>query len=188
MILKLIIGFALLYYVGLAIWFMLPEKVKQQRAMPISRKAKTIIGKTTYIIAPLTLANHSNDDSYMEPMDVDFEIEYDDEVNEEIDFETEELLLAASGDFITAEGLSFEEITEAVDVIQQEEVSVEKERKTVQTISMLQQTDLFDLMIEQINDGRKRVAVMLGKYDIVESEAAVDSDEEWREFDLGEFL
>ena len=34
----------------------------------------------------------------------------------------------------------------------------------------MQQTALFDIMIEQINDGKQRVADMLGKYDANPSE------------------
>lgn len=189
MILKLIIGFALFYYVGLIIWLMLPEKEKQHKAKPISKKAKTIIGKTTYVVMPPMFTSHSENQSNLEPMDVDFDIEYEDEMDEEIDFESEELILMTSNEIETAQGLSFEEMVEVVDVIQQKEVSEELERKTVQAISMMQQTDIFDLMIEQINDGRKRVAEMLSRYDIVEEASVIsDADEQWKEFDLGEYL
>ena len=77
-----------------------------------------------------------------------------------------------------------------VEVIQQKEATEEIERKTAQTISLMQQTALFDIMIEQLNGGRKRVADMLSKYEtgLVENDSESESAKELEIFDLGRYL
>lgn len=128
----------------------------------------------------------------MEPMEVDFDIEYEEEEEDPtVDLELEEVLLQTDGETHSAQGLSFEEMSEAVDIIQEEDVSEEKERKAVQTISKMQQTALFDIMIEQINDGRQRVAEMLGKYEANSSEDTSEdliTPEDLEDFNLNSFL
>ncbi len=95
-------------------------------------------------------------------MQVDFEMEYDEELS--IDLELEEIALLTNEDIKSAQGLSFEEMSQVVEVIQQEQTTKEKERQAAQTITLMQQTALFDIMIDQLDGGRQRVADMLGKY------------------------
>ena len=55
----------------------------------------------------------------------------------------------------------------------------------------MQQTALFDIMIEQINDGKQRVDKMLGKYDVNPSEGTSETlitSKDLEEFNLDSFL
>ena len=138
MIIKLIIAIIIFYYLVLIIWFRKdPNDVK-----PINKKtpkrAKSIIGKSTYIVrAPLETVQ-SLPENNAEPMQVDFEMEYDDEEEAlSVDLELEEIELLTNEDVKSAQGLSFEEMSLAVEVIQQKQASEEKERQAVQTISKM---------------------------------------------------
>ena len=123
-------------------------------------------------------------------MQVDFEMEYDDEEEVSIDLELEEIALLANEDVKSAQGLSFEEMSQVVEVIQQEQRTEEKERQAAQTISLMQQTALFDIMIEQLDGGRKHVADMLSKYEtgLVNNDSESASANELEGFDLGRYL
>ena len=126
-------------------------------------------------------------------MQVDFEIEYDDEEEDPlIDLELEEMGLVSTEIFKSAQGLSFEEMSQAIDIIQQVNKSFndEEERQTVQTISKMKQTALFDIMIEQLDGGRQRVAEMMSKYDkgLVNDDSESASANELEEFDLDSYL
>ena len=124
-------------------------------------------------------------------MQVDFEMEYDDEEEElSIDLELEEIALLTNEDVKSAQGLSFEEMSQVVEVIQQEQTTEEKKRQAAQTISLMQQTALFDIMIEQLDGGRQRVANMLGKYGANTSEHKSETltPKNLEEFNLNSFL
>ena len=190
MILKLIIILALLYYLLLLFWF----RKNQKDVKPINKitpkRARSIIGKSTYIVSIPLEADQTTPQNYAEPMQVDFEMEYDDDEELSIDLELEEIALLTNEDVKSAQGLSFEEMSQAVEVIQQEVVTEEKERKAAQTISLMQQTALFDIMIEQLDGGRERVADMLSKYqtDIVKNDSESELEKELEDFDLGSYL
>ena len=138
MIIKLIIAIIIFYYLVLIIWFRKdPNDVK-----PINKKtpkrAKSIIGKSTYIVRAPLETEQSLPENNAEPMQVDFEMEYDDEEEAlSVDLELEEIELLTNEDVKSAQGLSFEEMSLAVEVIQQKQASEEKERQAVQTISKM---------------------------------------------------
>ena len=124
-------------------------------------------------------------------MQVDFEMEYDDEEEDPlIDLELEEIALLTNEDIKSAQGLSFEEMSQAVEVIQQKETTEEIERQAAQTISLMQQTALFDIMIEQLDGGRQRVADILSKHEtgLVNNDSESASANELEEFDLDSYL
>lgn len=82
-------------------------------------------------------------------------------------------------------------MSQAVDAIQQNDVSDESERKAVQTITQMQQTDLFELMIEQIDGGRQRVAEMLSRVEKENASEYTKQNEhkiDLKEFDLDSYL
>ena len=191
MILKMIIILALLYYLVLLLWF----RKKQKDVKPINKitpkRARTIIGKSTYIVTIPLEADQTVPENYAEPMQVDFEMEYDDEEEElSIDLELEEISLLNNEDVKSAQGLSFEEMSQVVEVIQQEQTTEEKERQAAQTITLMQQTALFDIMIEQLDGGRQRVADILSKYEtgLVNNDSESASANELEEFDLDSYL
>ncbi len=189
MILKLIITAALFYYLVLLYWFSKSSN-EEKPTNSISKQSESIIGKSTYVAISIDKTVDTNNENLMEPMEVDFDIEYEEE-GPTVDLELDEILLQTDGETNSAQGLSFEEMSEAVDVIQEENVSEEKERKAVQTISKMQQTALFDIMIEQIKDGKQRVADMLGKYDANSSEdtsEALITPKDLEDFNLDSFL
>ena len=191
MILKLIIILVLLYYLLLLLWFRKDQKGVKPINKIIPKRARTIIGKSTYIVSIPLEVDQTTPENFAEPMQVDFEMQYDDEEEElSIDLELEEIALFTNEDIKSAQGLSFEEMSQAVEVIQQNEATEEIERQAAQTISLMQQTALFDIMIKQLDGGRQRVAEMLSKYqtDLVNDDSENKSEKEVEDFDLGMYL
>lgn len=190
MILKLIIIPVILYYLLLLLWFRKNQKDVKPINKIIPKKARTIIEKSTYIVCIPLEADQTTPENYAEPMQVDFEMEYDDEEELSIDLELEEIALLTNEDIKSAQGLSFEEMSQAVEVIQQKETTEEIERQAAQTISLMQQTALFNIMIEQLDGGRQRVADILSKYEtgLVNNDSESASANELEEFDLDSYL
>ena len=156
----------------------------------IPKRKISIIGKNTYIVRAPLETEQSIPENYTEPMHVDFEMEYDDDEDLFVDLELEEIELLTNEEVKSAQGLSFEEMSQAIEVIQQKEATEEIERQAAQTINLMQQTALFDIMIEQLDGGRQRVAEMLGKYqtDLVNDDSENESEKELKDFDLGRYL
>ena len=180
MILKLIIILALLYYLVLLLWLRKDQKDVKPINKIIPKKARTNIGKSTYVInIPLGIVQ-TNPTNYAEPMQVDFEMEYDDDEELSIDLELEEIALLINEDIKSPQGLSFEEMSQVVEVILQVQTTEKKERQTVQTIYLMKQTALFDIMIEQLNGDRQRVADMLSKYDVIHQKINPRPKSAWR--------
>ena len=188
MILELIIILVILYYLVLLLWLRKDQKDVKPINKIIPKRARTIIGKSTYIVTIPLEADQTTPENYAEPMQVDFEMEYDDDLF--VDLELEEIALLTNEDIKSAQGLSFEEMSQAVEVIQQKETTEEKERQAAQTISLMQQTALFDIMIEQLDGGRQRVADILSKYEtgLVNNDSESASANELEEFDLDSYL
>ena len=63
----------------LLLWFRKNQKDVKPINKIIPKKARTIIGKSTYIISIPLEINQTTPENYAEPMQVDFEMEYDDE-------------------------------------------------------------------------------------------------------------
>ena len=174
----------------LLLWFRKKQKDVKPINKIIPKRARTIIGKSTYIVSIPLEADQATPENYAEPMQVDFEMEYDDDEELSIDLELEEIALLTNEDIKSAQGLSFEEMSQVVEVIQQEQTTEEKERQAAQTISLMQQTALFDIMIEQLDGGRQRVADILSKYEtgLVNNDSESASANELEEFDLDSYL
>lgn len=186
-----IIFVLLVLYYGIVIFRF--RKKKSQTAKPnqnISRRAKSIIGKSTYTGITFASSNQGFKEANQQPLQVDFEIEYDEDENL-LDLEVEEMELLTQFASQTAQGLSFEEMSQAVEAIQQSDISDESERKAVQTITQMQQTDLFELMIKQIDGGRERVAEMLSRVEKENTSENIERNEhkiDLKEFDLDSYL
>ena len=175
----------------LLLWFRKKQKDVKPINKIIPKRARSIIGKSTYIVTIPLGTDQTAHQNYDEPMQVDFEMEYDDEEEDPlIDLELEEIALLTNEDIKSAQGLSFEEMSQAVEVIQQKETTEEIERQAAQTISLMQQTALFDIMIEQLDGGRQRVADILSKYEtgLVNNDSESASANELEEFDLDSYL
>ena len=188
MILTIGITILVLYYLVIMLRFRKKQRQTDSLTQFISGKAKNIMGKSTYIVTTLNPKDHDDTESNFQPLEVDFEMEYDDEL---IDLEAEEMTILAQYDSQSAQGLSFEEMSQAVDAIQQNDISEGSERQAVQTIAQMQQTDLFELMIEQIEGGRKRVAEMLNRIQKEVSHENTDNkeaDNDLKAFDLDKYL
>lgn len=196
MILKITIAIVVLYYLILTIWLNKKRRSTNSVNVNISKKALSIIGKSTYIVDTTPIIdNHSqNLEIDFQPMQIDFEMEYDDdEENILIDLELEEIGLVSSEAINSAQGLSFEEMSQALDIIQNENKSIDenKGRQSVQTIAKMQQTDLFELMIKHIDGGRQRVAEMLGRVEKENTSVNTEHNEhniDLKEFYLGSYL
>lgn len=105
-----IIFVLLVLYYGIVIFRF--RKKKSQTAKPnqhISRRAKSIIGKSTYTGITFASSNQGFKEANQQPLQVDFEIEYDED-EDLLDLEAEEMELLTQFDSQTAQGLSFEEM------------------------------------------------------------------------------
>ena len=96
-----------------------------------------------------------------EPMDLDIECEY-----EEVELQEEEDLNCFIDDELTesATGIRYDEMENLIKVMQQTSISQEAELIAVNTIQQMNQTELFQLMVSQIEGGKERVTEMMNKY------------------------
>lgn len=189
-----------LYYLVLFFRFRKEANSSSSESPGNRKNEKAVVGKTTFRLRQVTpyedtesqfskgvdnasiFAPDDTEDT-PQPMDVEFEMKYEDEL------EAEEIALITGGEGQSARGISFEEMAQAVQVVRQQEAPEEEERKALQTLSVMQQTSLYDTMMEQINGGMVRVAEMLGKYDAVfiapPNEA---SPEDLQAFDMNDYM
>lgn len=194
-----------LYYLVLFFRFRKEANSSSSESPGNRKNEKAVVGKTTFRLRQVTpyedtesqfskgvdnasiFAPDDTEDT-PQPMDVEFEMKYEDEVPED-ELEAEEIALITSGEGQSARGISFEEMAQAVQVVREQEAPEEEERKALQTLSVMQQTSLYDTMMEQINGGMVRVAEMLGKYDAVfiapPNEA---SPEDLQAFDMNDYM
>lgn len=194
-----------LYYLVLFFRFR-KEANSSSSESPGSRKnERAVVGKTTFRLRQVTPSEDTESQLYKEvdnasifapadtedtpqPMDVEFEMKYEDEVPED-ELEAEEIALITGGESQSARGISFEEMAQAVQVVRQQEAPEEEERKALQTLSVMQQTNLYNTMMEQINGGMVRVAEMLGKYDAVFIAPPNEtSPEDLQAFDMNDYM
>ena len=192
MILKITIAIVALYYLILTIWFNKKRRPINIDNVIISKKALSIIGKSTYIVDTTSTIDNKdqNSEKDFQPMQIDFEMEYDDDEDDIlIDLELEEIGLISNEAIKSAQGLSFEEMSQALDIIQNDNKSTDEneERLAVQTIAKMQQTDLLDIMVEQIEGGKQRVSEMLSKIEEINTQKNIEIGKEnvdLRGFDL----
>jgi len=205
MILKLMISGVVLYYLVLFWRFRKGKENTPSEKPKIHKNEKAVVGKITFRLRQVTPSEDTESQFSKEvdnasifapadtedtpqPMDVEFEMKYEDEVPED-ELEAEEIALITSGEGQSARGISFEEMAQAVQVVRQQEAPEEEERKALQTLSVMQQTSLYDTMMEQINGGMVRVAEMLGKYDAVFIAPPNEtSPEDLQAFDMNDYM
>src|SRR5574344_441684 len=205
MILKLMISGVVLYYLVLFWRFRKGKENTPTEKPKIHKNEKAVVGKTTFRLRQVTPSEDTESQFSKEvdnasifapadtedtpqPMDVEFEMKYEDEVPDD-ELEAEEIALITSGEGQSARGISFEEMAQAVQVVRQQEAPEEEERKALQTLSVMQQTSLYDTMMEQINGGMVRVAEMLGKYDAVFIAPPNEtSPEDLQAFDMNDYM
>lgn len=189
-----------LYYLVLFFRFRKEANSSSSESPGNRKNEKAVVGKTTFRLRQVTpyedtesqfskgvdnasIFAPADTEDTPQPMDVEFEMKYEDEL------EAEEIALITGGEGQSARGISFEEMAQAVQVVREQEAPEEEERKALQTLSVMQQTSLYDTMMEQINGGMVRVAEMLGKYDAVfiapPNEA---SPEDLQAFDMNDYM
>ncbi len=194
-----------LYYLVLFFRFRKEANSSSSESPGNRKNEKAVVGKTTFRLRQVTpyedtesqfskgvdnasIFAPADTEDTPQPMDVEFEMKYEDEVPED-ELEAEEIALITGGEGQSARGISFEEMAQAVQVVREQEAPEEEERKALQTLSVMQQTSLYDTMMEQINGGMVRVAEMLGKYDAVfiapPNEA---SPEDLQAFDMNDYM
>jgi hypothetical protein len=124
-----------------------------------------------------------------EPMDLDIECEYEeDELLEEEDlncFIDNELTESATG-------VRYDEMENLIQVMQQTGISQEAELIAVNTIQQMNQTELFQLMVSQIEGGKERVTEMMNKYnpDALEIKPVIaeSGNNDFEKFEINNFL
>src|SRR5574344_130453 len=205
MILKLMIAGVVLNYLVLFCRFRKKTNNSPSESPGNRKNERAIVGKTTFRLRQVTpyedtesqlskgIDNASifapaDTEDTPQPMDVEFEIKYEDEVPED-ELEAEEIALITGGKGQSARGISFEEMAQAVQVVREQEAPEEEERKALQTLSVMQQTNLYNTMMEQINGGMVRLAAMLGKYDAVFIAPPNEtSPEDLQAFDMNDYM
>lgn len=194
-----------LYYLVLFWRFRKGKENTPSEKPKIHKNEKAVVGKTTFRLRQVTPSEDTESqfskgvdnasifapadtEDTPQPMDVEFEIKYEDEVPED-ELEAEEIALITGGKGQSARGISFEEMAQAVQVVREQEAPEEEERKALQTLSVMQQTNLYNTMMEQINGGMVRVAEMLGKYDAVFIAPPNEtSPEDLQAFDMNDYM
>lgn len=194
-----------LYYLVLFWRFRKGKENASSRKTKIHKTERALVGKTTFRLRQVTPSEDTESqfskgvdnasifapadtEDTPQPMDVEFEMKYEDEVPED-ELEAEEIALITGGEGQSARGISFEEMAQAVQVVREQETPEEEERKALQTLSVMQQTSLYDTMMEQINGGMVRVAEMLGKYDAVFIAPPNEtSPEDLQAFDMNDYM
>lgn len=124
-----------------------------------------------------------------EPMDLDVEFEY----NEDKLLEEEELICMMDNETIElATGIHYDDMENLIQVMQQSRTSQEAEMNAVNTIQKMDQTELFQLMVSQIEGGKDRVTEMLNKYnpDSIEKNSinAESGNADFEYFEINQFL
>lgn len=194
-----------LYYLVLFWQFRKGKENAPSEKPKIHKNEKAVVGKTTFRLRQATPSEDTESqfskgvdnasifapadtEDTPQPMDIEFEMKYEDEVPED-ELEAEEIALITGGEGQSARGISFEEMAQAVQVVRQQEVPEEDERKALQTLSVMQQTSLYNTMMEQINGGMVRVAEMLGKYDAVFIAPPNETNpEDLQAFDMNDYM
>jgi len=124
-----------------------------------------------------------------EPMDLDIECEY-----EEVELQEEEDLNCFIDDELTepATGIQYDEMENLIKVMQQTSISQEAELIAVNTIQQMNQTELFQLMVSQIEGGKERVTEMMNKYnpDALEIKPVIaeSGNHDFEKFEINNFL
>jgi len=124
-----------------------------------------------------------------EPMDLDIECGY----NEAESLEEEDLSCFVEDEATEpATGIEYDEMENLVQVMQQSGSSTEAELIAVNTIHELNQTEIFQLMVAQIDGGKERVTNMLNKYssDSFETKPMIPetSNADFEKFEINNFL
>ena len=125
-----------------------------------------------------------------EPMDLDIEAEY---AELELPDEVEDLDCFVNDGFSEpATGIGYDEMENLIQVMQKGKSSPEVELSVVNTIQELNQTELFQLMVEQIEGGKERVTEMLNKYspDSFETKPMItkSGNADFEKFEINNFL
>ena len=120
-----------------------------------------------------TLDNKQQEDenSSQQPIETEFEMQYEAEETEETDISADEIEAEEIACYMgesepeMAQGITLAELGQVVQVIQVTQSSEAEERQAVQTICRTE-TNLLSSMVEQINGGITRVAELLQKHEI----------------------
>ena len=115
--------------------------------------------------------------------------------NDEPDYEDEEIAGYMDGDDDTgrATGVSFDELGEAVRTANADNPTEAEKRQAAGTLASIEGTNLYDAVVENINDGLAKVAELLGRNEAELATAAVPAEagnisEEHEAFDMNDFL
>ena len=109
--------------------------------------------------------------SIQQPIETEFEMQYEAEETEETDVSADEIeaeeiaCYMGGGEPEMAQGITLGELAQMVQVIQVKQSSEVEELQAVQSICRTE-TNLLGSMVEQINGGITRVAELLQKHDI----------------------
>lgn len=129
-----------------------------------------------------------------QPIDTEFEMEYQAEETEEPEVSVDEIeaeeiaCYMGNGEPEMAQGITLGELAQMVQVIQVEQATETEERQAVQTYCRME-TNLFNSVVEQINGGMIRVAELLQKHEIpAPATVPATGNDEVSAFDMNDFL
>ncbi|MDL2239159.1 hypothetical protein LJC25_01915 [Bacteroidales bacterium OttesenSCG-928-K03] len=200
MFIALIIG-TIFYYVCLFFRLKKDTKVKDTKSIFKSKEPYEIIGKSTYCLGQTktvkdidcqdcksnknlsTFAcDNSKDSSNL--LDIDIKIEYEDTLTQDEILAEEIPQLMESDEYGMASGITFEEMFQPVQALGEESLSETQQKETVQNLSKLQQSGLFDSVVEQLESHRQKISQMFAKYD---TPVSVTGNEE-SDFDINNYM
>lgn len=87
-----------------------------------------------------------------------------------------------------ATGVTFEELSTAGQLLQQEVLKPDLERQTVDIIQKIQGTELFDLLENSLGDASKRIASLLNESISNDDHGSLKHGDGIHDFDIGEFV
>jgi len=125
-----------------------------------------------------------------EPMVLDIECEY----AEAESYEEEDDINCFVDDELTesATGIGYNEMENLIQVMQQTGISQKAELIAVNTIQQMNQTELFQLMVSQIEGGKERVTEMMNKYNPaaleIKTVIAESGNNDFEKFEINNFL
>mgnify|MGYP006980311059 CR=1 FL=1 len=124
-------------------------------------------------------------DDYLLEIERTVEIEYEPEKDADFDDYEEE----TGQPVVRAQGISFEEMAQAVDVLKADDTTEAEEREALHTISIMGQSSLYEKMVAQIDGGRQKVTELFRKYDAVTDPVEpAEQDAGMADFNMDDFL
>jgi hypothetical protein len=140
---------------------------------------------------PATIENSELDSIFSDTPEL-LELDIDLEFGEEEFVEDESLYLPDDESVEPATGIRYDEMDLLVRTLKQSRELPQTEQNAVNTILRINETELFHMLVAQINGGKQRVADMLDKYKATATDSAIPNSDQtqndFQQFEINDFL